>query len=295
MLILQLSILILIGFVGIIFNWLLILAIQRKTYHYQYCHRLPSPITNISLLRSNSSTNGQIIQTPLLPSVRSSISIFDKFILAFLINDIFVCNFLLPLRFIDISRGLPCGFLCFLFKFFEKLATTIELITINLLLITSFIYFWRKRLLTTKLWLILMIIIIPIISSCLITTLTYLDVDEYQQDNRPPTCKQTYIYINKPTQKTFNTFCCLITYLIIFINFILLIKTKWAIKSYKKNALKTLAEAAIPGRNDGVSSQSDQVILRVFLSLLIFIFRLEMNQIVVVQCIILLQLLSIHL
>lgn len=265
MLILQLSILILIGFIGIIFNWLLILAIQRKTYHYQYSHRLPSPTTNISLLRSNSSTNGHIIQTPLLPAVRSSISIFDKFILAFLINDIFVCNFLLPLRFIDISQGLPCGFLCFIFKFFEKLTTIIELIIINLLLITSLIYFWKKRLLTTKLWFILILIIIPIITSCLITTLTYLDVDEYQHNNQPPTCKQTYIYINKPTHKTLNTFCCLITYFIIFINFILLIKTKCAIKIYKKNALKALTEAAVSTKNDLTPAQTDQVILGVFL------------------------------
>jgi hypothetical protein len=289
MLILQLSLLILIGIIGIIFNWLLILAIQRKTYHYQYSHRLPSPTINISLLRSNSATIVQTNQTPLLPSVRSSISIFDKFILAFLINDMFVCNFLLPLRFIDIAQGLPCGFLCFLFKFFEKLTTIIELVIINLLLITSLIYFWKKRFLTTKLWFILILILTPIISSCLITTLTYLDIDEYEQNNRPPTCKQTFIYINITTQNTLNTFCCLITYFIIFINFILLIKTKWAIKVYKKTALRTLTEAAVPAKND--ATQTDQVILGDFLFFLYLnIFRLVMKQIVVVQCIIQLQL-----
>jgi hypothetical protein len=118
----QLILLALIGFIGIIFNWLLILAIQRKTYHYQESHRIPSPVTTVSLLQQPSpSINGEIIRSPLLPSPRSSISSFDKYILAFLINDIFVCNFVIPLRFIDISQGLPCVFLCFILKLFEKL------------------------------------------------------------------------------------------------------------------------------------------------------------------------------
>ncbi len=258
MFILQLSLLILIGIIGIIFNWLLILAIQRKTYHYQYSHRIPSPKTNKSLLRPHTSVSGQIIQPPLLPSVRSSTSIFDKFILTFLINDIFVCNFLLPLRFIDISQGLPCGFLCFIFKFFEKLTTTIELVTINLLLISSLFFFWKRRLLTTKLWFILILFMIPFIISCLITALNYIDIDEDEYNNRPPSCKQTFIYINITTQKTLNIFSCLITYFFIFLNFILLIKTKWAIKLYKQNALKNLTEAAISTRNE--PSLSERVI-----------------------------------
>jgi hypothetical protein len=258
MFILQLSILITIGFIGIIFNWLLVLAIQRKTYHYQYSHRIPSPTTNKSLLRPQPSLTGQVIQPPLLPSVRSSISIFDKFILAFLINDIFVCNFLLPLRFLDISQGLPCGFLCFIFKFFEKITTTIELIIINLLLISSLFFFWKKRSLTTKLWFILIIFMILILIICSITTLNYIDVNEDEHNNQPPSCKQTFIYINITTQNTLNIFCCLITYFIIFINFILLIKTKFAIKIYKQNALRSLTEAAVATRNE--TSLSEQVI-----------------------------------
>jgi len=253
----QLCLLPIIGFIGIISNWLLILAIQRKTYHYQHSHRIPSPISNKSLLRPQPSLTGQVIQPPLLPSVRSSISMFDKFILAFLINDIFVCNFLLPLRFLDILQGLPCGFLCFILKFFEKLSTTIELILINLLLIASLIFFWKKRLLTAKLWFILFIFMIPILISCLITTVNYIDVEEYEQNNRPPTCKQTFVYINITTQKTLNIFCCLMTYFIIFINFILLLKMRWAIRIYRHNTLKSLTESAMSTKND--TSLSEQV------------------------------------
>ena len=249
MITLQLSLLIVIGIIGIIFNWLLILAIQRKTYHYQHAHRIPSPTTNKSLLRPQTSISTHV-QPPLVPSVRSSISIFDKFILAFLINDIFVCNFLLPLRFLDLIHGLPCGFFCFLFKFFEKFSSTIELIIISLLLITSLIYFWKKRLLTRKLWFILIILMFPILISCLITSITYIDVEEFELNNRPPTCKQTFIYINITTERTLNIFCCLLTYFMIFINFLLLIRTKYAIKLYKKTSLRSLTEAAVSTKND---------------------------------------------
>jgi hypothetical protein len=251
---LQLILLPIIAFIGIIFNWLLILAIQRKTYHYQHLHRIPSPAITKPLLQPNSSITGQV-EPPLLPSVRSSISMFDKFILALLINDIFVCNFLLPLRFIDISQGLPCGFLCFIFKFFEKLTTTVELILINLLLITSLIFFWKKRLLTTKLWSILFLIMVPILITSLITTLTYVDVEEYEYNNRPPSCKQTFYYINVPTEKALNIFSCIVTYFIIFINFILLIKMKWAIKAYKKSGLRSLTEAAVSARTETTSPE----------------------------------------
>ncbi|CAF1426845.1 unnamed protein product [Adineta steineri] len=249
----QLYLLPIIGLIGIIFNWLLILAIQRKTYHYQHAQRIPSPVLTKTLLRTQSSIAGQIIQPPILPSVRSSISMFDKFILAFLINDIFVCNFLIPLRLLDISQGLSCGFLCFLFNFLEKLSTTVELIIINLLLITSLIFFWKKRLLTKKLWIILFIFMMPILISCLITTITYIDVDEYGYNNRPPTCKQTHVYITAPTEKTLNTICCFITYFLIFINFILLIKMRLAIKIYRQNALKNLTEAAVTPTKTGRS------------------------------------------
>ncbi|CAF0849999.1 unnamed protein product [Rotaria sordida] len=253
----ELFLLPIIGFIGIMFNWLLILAIQRKTYYYQSSQRNPAPIVNKSLLQVHASFSGQINHPPLLlPSVRSSISTFDKFILAFLINDIFVCNFLLPLRLIEILRGLPCGFLCFIFKFFEKLTTIIELIIINLLLITSLIFFWKQRLLTTKLWVILFIFMLPILISGFLTTLTYIDVEEYEVNNRPPSCKQTFIYIDLVTHKTLNTFCCIITYFMIFMNFILLIKTKCAIKSYKKRALKTLTESAMGGKTESPMSES---------------------------------------
>ena len=249
MLILQIFFLILVGLIGIVFNWLLILAIQRKTYHYQQFNRIPSPM-NMSILRSNSVSNRNTIHLPLLPSVRSSISIFDKFILAFLINDIYVCNFLLPLRILDMTQGLPCGFLCFLFKFLEKFTTTSELIIMNLLLITSLIHFWKKRILTTKFWFIIFLLMTPVVFSCLITTLTYLEIDDTNHPNRSSTCRQTFVYVHVTTERTLNIFCCLVTSLIILINVILLIKTKWAIKVFKKNALKSLTEGVLAPRND---------------------------------------------
>ncbi|CAF2526242.1 unnamed protein product [Rotaria sp. Silwood2] len=240
----QLILLALIGLIGIIFNWLLILAIQRKTYHYQESYRTPTPVTNMLLLRANSSISGQIIRPPLLPSLRSSISTFDKYILAFLINDIFVCNFLIPLRLIDIYQGLPCAFFCFILKFFEKLTTIIEIIIITLLLVTSLVYFCKKHLATTKLYFLCLFIMTPLIIIYLTTTLTHLDINEYESEQRPPSCKQTFIYINKTTYQTLNLICCLITYLIIFIQFILLIRMKYAIKKYKQNSLKNITEAA---------------------------------------------------
>lgn len=238
-----------IGFVGIIFNWLLILAIQRKTYHYQESYRIPTPATNVSLLRPSPSLTGQVIRPPLLPSSRSSISTFDKYILALLMNDIFVCNFIIPLRFIDLYQGLPCVFFCFMLKFFEKITTIIEIIIISLLLVTSLIFFCKLRLATTKLYFLFFIIITPLVIIYITTTLTDLDINESESENRPPSCKQTFIYINKTTHKTLNTICCLTTYLIIFIHLILLIRMKSAIKLYKQNSLKTLTETANLTRN----------------------------------------------
>lgn len=272
--ILHIVLLTLIGLTGITFNWLLILAIQRKTYHYQYSHKIPSPKTNKSLLRPQRSLTAQTIQPPLLPSIRSSISTFDKFILAFLINDIFVCNFLLPLRFIDIIQGLPCGFLCFMFKFFEKLTTVIELIIVNLLLISTLYFFWKKRLLTQKLWFILILFMIPIIISYLIPTITFIDIEEDQQKNRLPTCKQIFIYINVTTLKTLNIFSCLTTYLFIFINFILIIQTKSAVKVYKKNALKSLTEAAA-SKNEGTLSEQVTYIYMGIFHIKFYLFSLD--------------------
>ncbi|CAF1227225.1 unnamed protein product [Rotaria sp. Silwood1] len=240
----QLILLALIGLIGVTCNWLLILAIQRKTYHHQEFNRIPTPATNMTLLRANSSLSGQMIRPPLLPPSRSSISTFDKYILAFLINDIFVCNFVIPLRFIDIYQGLPCAFFCFILKFFEKLTTIIEIIIINLLLVTSLVYFCKKHLATTKLYFLCLFIMTPLIIIYLTTTLTHLDINEYESEQRPPSCKQTFIYINKTTYKTLNIICFLITYVIIFIQFILLIRMKWAIKTYKQNSLKSITEAA---------------------------------------------------
>ena len=245
----QLILLGLIGLIGITFNWLLILAIQRKTYHYQESHRVPSPVQNISLLRPNPSISAQTMRPPLVPSLRSSISTFDKYILAFLINDVIVCNFVIPLRFIDISQGLPCAFLCFILKFFEKLATIIEVIILTLLLITSLIFFCKNRLVTTKLCFLCLFFMTPLIIIYVATALTHLDVNENEYEQRPPSCKQIFIYISLSTHKTLNIVCSVITYLIIFIQFILLIKMKWAIKKYKQNSLNSITEAATLTRN----------------------------------------------
>ncbi|CAF1603278.1 unnamed protein product [Rotaria magnacalcarata] len=245
----HLILLVLVGVIGITFNWLLILAIQRKTYHYQEPCRISTPVSSKKLLQANSSINGQIIRQPLLPASRSSISTFDKYILAFLINDIMVCNFIIPLRFIDLHQGLPCGFFCFVLKFLEKLTTIIEIVIITLLLVTSLLYFCKKHLATTKLYFICLILMSPLIITYLTTTLTHIDISEYEYEQRPPSCKQTYIYINKSTYRSLNMACCFMTYLIIFIQFLLLIKMKYAIKKYKQSNLKILSEAANLTRN----------------------------------------------
>jgi carbon starvation protein CstA len=136
--------------------------------------------------------------------------------------------------------------------------------------------------------LILILFMLPIFISCLLTTLAYIDVDEFESNNQPPTCKQTFIYINISTHETWNMFCCIVTYLIIFINFILLIKIQWSIKVYRKKALKSLTEAVLSTRND--TGSIEQVINK-FDSFLektrLNFFRLIMIIIiVVVQCII---------
>ena len=269
MFMIQLILLTLIGLIGITFNWLLILAIQRKTYHYQESHRIPSPVVNISLLRPNPSISGHGIRPPLLPASRSSISTFDKYILGFMINDIFVCNFIIPLRFIDISQGLPCAFLCFILRLFEKLTTIIEIIIINLLLITSLIFFYKKHFSTAKLSFLCLFIMTPLIIIYLATTLTYIDINENDYEQRPPSCKQIYTSIAATTYKTFNILSCLTTYLIILIQLILLIKMKSAIKLYKQNSLSTVTEVATLTKNaqqeislfDQVSIESKVVFL----------------------------------
>ena len=239
-----------IGLIGILFNWLLILAIQRKTYHYQEAHRSPTPVTNMSLLRPHISPNAQTIRPPLLPSIRSSISPFDKYILAMLINDILSCNFLLPLRLIDLSQGLPCIFLCFLVNVLEKLITVSEIVILTLLIITSLLFFAKKRLVTTKLSLFCLFVMSPLIVMYLTTTLVYFDIYESESNRRAPSCKQTYSYITLSTFRTLNILCCLITYGLVLLHFILLMKMKWAIKKYTLNSLKSITEAATLTRNN---------------------------------------------
>lgn len=245
-----------IGLIGIIGNWLLVLAIQRKTFHYQHSHKFPAPASNKSLLRPQASISGQILQAPLLPTVRSSISTFDQFILAFLINDIFVCNFLLPLRLIDLSLGLPCGFLCFVLKFVEKLTTIVELIIVSLLLASSLLFFLKNRLVTTKYWFLYFLLSIPILLAYLTSSLTYLDIDEHAYNNSISTCKQTYFYFTVNTQESLHLFCCSITYATILFNFALLIRMKSAIKIYQRNTLQKFTDASLLTRpGEGILEQ----------------------------------------
>ena len=258
MFVLQLILLASMGLIGIIGNWLLILAIQRKTFHYQHAHQFPTPANNKSLLRPQASISGQVLQAPLLPSVRSSISMFDKFILAFLINDIFVCNFLLPLRLLDLSVGLPCGFLCFLLKFVEKLATIVELIITSLLLASSLLFFSKNRLLTTKYWFLYFLLSIPILLAYLTSSLTYLDIDEHAYNNSISTCKQTYFYFTLNTQESLNLFCCAITYATILFNFALLFRMKSAIRAYQRHTLQTFTDATLLTRPE--TTTAEQVI-----------------------------------
>ena len=242
---LQLMLLAAVGLVGILVNWLLILAIQRKTYHYEESHRMSSPLLNMSLLRPNASVSAQVVRPPLLPSVRSSISTFDKYILAFLINDICVCNFILPLRVVEISQGLPSAFLCFLLKFCERLATIVEIINVNLLIVTSLVFFLKKRLATTKLCFVCLLFMTPLLLIYLAPTLTYLDIDESASEkNRLPSCKQIFIYLNASTERTLNILCCLITFAVLVLHFVLLVKMKWAIKQYTINSLRSMTETA---------------------------------------------------
>ena len=263
MILLQVSLLSLLALIGLISNWLLILAIQRKTFHYQQSQQFPNASTSAkpSILRPQASISGQLHHAPLLPSSRSSISIFDKFILAFLVNDVFVCNFLLPLHIIDLLVGLPCGFLCFILKFGEKLTTISEVIIINLVLISSLIFFLKKRLLTSKIWFVCFLSTVPIVLSYLSHSLAYLEIDEYGHNTPLSTCKQTFYFITTATQESLNIFSCSITYAIILINFLLLVKMKSAIKTYQLHTLETFTETAQLTRADASNydSVSDRI------------------------------------
>ena len=154
-------------------------------------------------MKSSLSSTTCAIQ-PLPP--RSSVLAFDKLVLALLVNDIFVCNILLPLHLIDILKDLPCEFLCLLLKISERSTSTIELIIIHLLLMRSLIFFWRKRLLTMKLCLISLIFMLPILITCFLTALRYSDEEKNELNYRQSTCKQTNDYINLTTQKILNIF-----------------------------------------------------------------------------------------
>ena len=249
MFIIQIFLLALVALLGLLFNWLLILAIQRKTYHHQDAQRIATPTTNMTLLRPNASLSMQLLRPPSLPSIRSSISTFDKYVLAFLINDVFTCNLLLPLRLIDLSEGLPCIFLCFVMKLWERLSMVTELVIITLLIITSLFFFTKKHLVTDKLSLICFILMIPLIIIYLIPTLTQFDLDESGSSYRPPSCKQIFLYISYSTYQILNLLCCLITYSLLFLHLILLWKVKSAVKKYTVNSLKTITELATLTRN----------------------------------------------
>jgi len=285
MVVVQLTYLIVFGIFGMIFNWLLILAIQRKTYQYQSAHRLPTPTTTKSVLQPQQSINTQV-QTPLLPSIHSSISVFDQFILSLLINDIVVCNFLLPLRCLDLYQGLSCGFLCFLYKLIEKLSITVELVIITSLLMSTLYYFWKSSLLTRRLWLILLLFMLPNLVSCLLPTLTFIDINESEENQSPPTCKQTFIYLHATTEKTLKIFSCLLTFLMILINLILLIRMKYAIRSYKKTSLRILTEAVVSTKPEpSISEQVENYFCSFFLNAFSFLYLIRqiMKLIVVVR------------
>lgn len=240
----------LVGLVGLIFNWLLILAIQRKTYFYHEAFRSDVQVTNTPLLRPKSSSTGLLPRQPLLPSKRSSFSTFDKHILAFLFNDILTCNFLLPLRLIDLCQGLPCVFFCFALKFFEKLSIIMELVILTLLIITSLLFFSRKYNVTKNVYLIIVLVMSPLILLYLTSTLTALDVYESDSDaNSQVSCKLTFVYINMSTVKLSTVVCVFVTYLLLIVHVILLTKMKWAIQNYTLTSLKTITEASTYTRN----------------------------------------------
>ena len=247
-----------IGLIGIIFNWLLILAIQRKTYHHQETHRVTTPTVNLTLLQeTNASTHRPTIRPPLSPSSRSPISLFEKYILAYLVNDIIVCNFLIPLRFLELFQGLPCVFFCFLWKFFERLTAIIEILISNFLLLTSLLFFYKKYLAMSQFYLLHLLLIIPLILIYLIPTLTYFDVQEYPLNQRPPSCQQIFTFITRNTTQILNTLGCFLTYLILILQFLLVGRMKQAIRKYKQTSLKNLNETANITRN--IQQEIDQV------------------------------------
>jgi hypothetical protein len=89
----------------------------------------------------------------------------------------------------------------------------------------------------------------PLIIIYLAPTLTQLDINENEYEQHPPSCKQIFLYIHQTTYQTLNMSCCLITYFIIFIQFILLIRMKYAIRKFKKNSLENITDVANLTRN----------------------------------------------
>lgn len=254
----QLILLTIIGLIGIIFNWLLILAIQRKTYHHQETHRMTTPTSNPTLLQeTKASTHRPTLRPPLSPSSRSSISLFEKYILAYLVNDIIVCNLLIPLRFIELYQGLPCVFFCFLWKFFERLTAIIEILISNFLLLTSLLFFYKKYLAMSQFYLLHLLLIIPLILIYLLPTLTYFDVQEYPLNQRQASCQQIYTFITRSTTESLNILCCFLTYLILLLQYLLVGRMKHAIRKYKQTSLKNLNETANITRN--LQQEIDQV------------------------------------
>ena len=242
----------LIAFVGIFFNWLLVLAIQRKTYYYQQTHRTIIAATTVPLLRRQTSASStSTFRQPFLPTSRSTISSFDKYVLAFLINDILTCNFLLPLRLVDLSQGLPSVFLCFLMKFFEKLSIITELVVLTLLIVSSFLFFSREQTVKRNIYLLILLLMTPLIILYFVTTLTWLDVYESDIDGQSQvSCKRTFAHVNVGTSKTLTMLCAVFTYTLLLLHLALITRMKSAIRNYTMNTLKTFTEASSFTRNN---------------------------------------------
>ncbi|CAF0946563.1 unnamed protein product [Didymodactylos carnosus] len=248
----------LIGLIGFIFNWLLILAIQRKTYYYQQHQRLhqitgtgTTPVTTPFITHSSISTLNGLQQAAVEGGAHiqsTKTSTLDKFILSLLINDIFVCNFLIPLHLIDLSSGLPCDFLCYTSKFIEKLSTVIELVIITLLIITSFFYFSKKRFKSLKhqpaierICFCSIILLLPLVGIYIAGTFSVTaNEQQYLKINRS-SCQKTYVYIQESTQTTLNWLCFIFTYLIASFDLILLIKIKLSIKNWTLRNVKNVS------------------------------------------------------
>ncbi|CAF0755188.1 unnamed protein product [Didymodactylos carnosus] len=255
---LQISIVSVIGILGFIFNWLLILAIQRKSYYYQqhqHLHQLTgsssTPVTtpfiahsSITALNSLQQAAATVAASHLQPTKTPK---FDTFIFSLLINDIIVCNFLIPLRLIDLSTGLPCDFLCYTSKFIEKLSAVIEHVIITLLIITTFFYFSKTRFKSLKhqpsisrICFFFIILSLPLIGMYVAGTFSITVNEQQNLKIDRSSCKKTYVYIQESTQATLNWLCFLSTYVISGFDLLLLIKIKLSSKNWTLKNVRNL-------------------------------------------------------